>query len=129
MKIGHFNKISKKGHCKWYQSMVLEPIEVMDGIDELKRVIKLSGEEMTRQVKQEFELMASQFMGSRSFHDEQTHKTIHFEKINDWLKEVMKNNSNKNSLMNNHQCTSREDTKELQISMGGEEEKALHQQD
>ena len=41
----------------------------------------------------------------------------------------MKNNSNKNSLRNNHQCTSREETKELQISVGGEEEKALHQED
>ena len=41
----------------------------------------------------------------------------------------MKNNSNKNSLRNNHQCTSREETKELQISVGGEEEKSLHQED
>ena len=41
----------------------------------------------------------------------------------------MKNNSNNNSLRNNHQCTSREETKELQISVGGEEEKSLHQED
>ena len=41
----------------------------------------------------------------------------------------MKNNLNKNSLSNNRQCTSREETKELQNSMGGEEEKALHQED
>ena len=67
--------------------MVLEPIEVMDGIDELKKVIKSSGEEMTRKVKQPFELMDSQFMGSRSFHHEETHKTIHFEKLSDFLKE------------------------------------------
>ena len=40
----------------------------------------------------------------------------------------MKNNSNKNSLRNNHQCITREETKELQISVGGEE-KALHQED
>ena len=60
--------------------MVLAPIEFMDGIDELKKVIKSSGEEMTRQVKQAFELMAIQFLGSRSFHHEETHKTIHFEK-------------------------------------------------
>ena len=84
---------------------------------------------MTRQVKQAFELMASQFMGSRSFHHEETHKNIYFEYLNDWLNEVMKNNSNNNSLRNNHQCTSREETKELQISVGGEEEKALHQED
>ena len=58
--------------------MVLEPIEVMDGIYELNKVIKLSGEDMTRQVKQAFELMASQFMGSRSFHHEETHNTIYF---------------------------------------------------
>ena len=41
----------------------------------------------------------------------------------------MKNNSNKNSLRNNHQCTSREETKELQIYVGGEEEQALHEED
>ena len=41
----------------------------------------------------------------------------------------MKNNSNKNSLRNNHQCTSREETKELQISVGGEEEKVVHEED
>ena len=58
--------------------MVLEPIEVMDGIDELRKVIKSSGEEMTRQIKQAFELMASQFMGSISFHHEETHNTIYF---------------------------------------------------
>ena len=41
----------------------------------------------------------------------------------------MKNNSNKNSLRNNHQCTSREETKEIKKIVGGEEEKALHQED
>ena len=120
-------KFTKKGKLQWYQIMVLEPIEVMDGIDELNKVIKSSGEEMTRQVKQAFELMANQFMGSRSFHHEETHKTIYFEDLNDWLKDFIKNNSNKNSLRNNHQCTSREETKELQIYVGGEEEKASHQ--
>ena len=40
-----------------------------------------------------------------------------------------KNNSNNKSLRNNHQCTSREETKELQISVGTEEEKALHEDD
>ena len=68
-------------------------------------------------------------MGSISFHHEETHNAIHFEKINDWFKEFMENNSNKNSLRNNHQCTSREEIKELQIFVGGEEEKALHQED
>ena len=58
--------------------MVLEHIEVMDGIDELKKFIKSSGEEMTRQVKQAFKLMASQFMGSIIFRHEETHNTIHF---------------------------------------------------
>ena len=101
----------------------------MDGIDELNKVIKSCGDDMTRQVKQSFELMASKFMGSRNLHHEETHKTIYFEYLNYWLKEVMKNNSNKNSLRNNHQCTSREETKELQISVGGEEEKVVHEED
>ena len=82
---------------------------------------------MTKQVKQAFELMASQFMGSISLHHEETHNTIHFKDLNYFLKEFMKNNSNKNSLRNNHQCTSREETKEPQIFVGGEEEKELHQ--
>ena len=76
-------KKSKKGTLQWYQSMVLAPIEVMDGIDELNKVIKSCGDDMTRQVKQAFELMASQFMGNRSFHHEETHKTIYFEDNND----------------------------------------------
>ena len=101
----------------------------MDSIDELNKVIKSCGDDMTRQVKQAFKLMASQFMGRRSFHHEETHKTIHFENFNDCLKEFMKNNSNNNSLRNNHQCISREKTKELQIYVGDEEEKELHQED
>ena len=36
---------------------------------------------------------------------------------------------NENSLMNNQQCTSMEETKELPIFVGGEAEKALHQED
>ena len=39
------------------------------------------------------------------------------------------NNSNKNSLRNSHQWTSREETKEIQISVGGEVQKVLHQED
>ena len=94
--------------------MVLAPIEFIDGIDELKKVIKPCGDDMSRQVKQAFKL---------------AHKTIHFEEINDWLKEFIKNNSNKNSLRNNNQSTSMEETKELQIFLGGEEEKVVHEQD
>ena len=45
------------------------------------------------------------------------------------MKEFIINNSNKKSLRNNPQCTSREDTKELQISVGGEEEKVVHEED
>ena len=70
--------------------MVLAPIEVMDGIDELNKFIKSWGDGMTRQVKKAFELMSIQFMGSRSFHQEETHKTIYFEDINYCLKEFMK---------------------------------------
>ena len=94
--------------------MVLEPIEVMDGIYELNKFINRCGDDMSMKVNQAFKL---------------AHKTIHCEDLNDWLKEFIKNNSNKNSLRNNHQCTSRKETKELQIVVGGEEEKTLHQED
>ena len=94
--------------------MVFEPIEVMDGIDELNKVIKPCGDDMSRQVKKAFKL---------------TKKTIHFEDLNDWLKEFIKNNSNNNSFRNNNQFISREDTKELQIFVGGEEEKLVHEED
>ena len=86
MKNWYFDKKLKNGTLQWYHIMVLSPIEVMDGIYELKKVIKSSGEEMTRQFKQAFEWMASQFMGSRSFHHEETHKTINFGNLNYWLK-------------------------------------------
>ena len=84
----------------------MAPIEVMDGKDELKKVIKPCGDDMSSHVKKAFEL---------------AHKTIHFEDLNDWLREFIKNSSNNNSLRNNHQCTSRNNTKELQIYVGGEE--------
>ena len=61
--------------------MVFEPIEVMDGTDELIKFIKSCGDDMTKHVKQAFELMASQFMGSISFHHEETHKTIFFKTL------------------------------------------------
>ena len=86
--------------------MVLEHIEFMDGIYELNKFINPCGDDMSRHVKQAFKL---------------AHKTIHCEDLNDWLKEFIKNNSNKKSLRNNNQCTSREDTKELQIYVGDEE--------
>ena len=44
--------------------MVLAPIEVMDGIDESKKVIEPCGDDMSKKAKQAFEL---------------THKTINFE--------------------------------------------------
>ena len=62
--------------------MVLEPIEVMYGIYELNKFINPCGDDMSRKVNQAFKL---------------AHKTIHFEDLNDWLKEFIKNNSNKNS--------------------------------
>ena len=84
--------------------MVLDPIEVMDGIYEWKKFIKPCGDDMFRQVNQAFKL---------------AHKTINCEDLNDWLKEFIKHNSNKKSLRNNNQFTSREE--ELQIFVGGEE--------
>ena len=66
--------------------MFLAPIEVMDDIDELNKVIKSCGDDMTSQVKQAFELITIQFMGSITFNYEETHKTIYFEDLNDWLK-------------------------------------------
>ena len=86
----------------------------MDGVYELKKFINPCGDDMSRQVKQAFELR---------------HKTVHFEYLKDWVKEFIKNNSNKKSLRNNNKCASREDTKELQISLGGEEEKVVHEED
>ena len=41
---------------------------------------------------------------------------------------IYKINSNKKSLRNNNQFTIREENKELQIYVGGEEEKALHEE-
>ena len=86
---------------------------------------------MTHQLMKGFELMASQLRGkleeggSRSFHHGETHNTIHFEKFYDWLNEFRKNNSNVNSLRNNQQCTSMEETKEPPSFVGGETEKII----
>ena len=54
---------------------------------------------MTQELMQGFELMASQLRGklaegsSRSFHHGETHNTIHFEGFYDWFNEFRKNNS------------------------------------
>ena len=81
---------------------------------------------MTYHLIKGFKLMASQLRGklveggSRSFRHGETHNTIHFECCYDWLNEFRKNNLNLNSLRNNQQCTSMEETKEPPISVGGE---------
>ena len=74
----------------------------------MNKFINPCGDDMSRQVKQAFKL---------------AHKTIHYEDLNDWLKEFIKNNSNNNSLRNNQQCTSMEETEEPPSSVGGEIEK------
>ena len=43
--------------------------------------------------------------------------------------EFFYNNSNENSLINNHQCTSMEETKDPPSSVGGETKKELHYED
>ena len=58
--------------------------------------------------------------GSRSFHHGETHNTIHFEDFYYWLNEFRKNNSNVNSLRNNQQYISMEETKEPPSYVGGE---------
>ena len=57
------------------------------------------------------------------------HIRLHFEDLNDWLKEFIKNNSNKNSLRNNNQCTINEDTHEPPSSEIGVVEEVLHEED
>ena len=87
---------------------------------------------MNQQLIKGFQLMALQRRGklteggSTSVHHGETHNTIHFEDFYDWLNEFRKNNSNVNSLRNNQQCISMEDTKEPPSSVGGETEKTLH---
>ena len=85
LKFGEFEHIRKIIHKGNYR-MVLEPIEFMDGIDEVKKFIKSCGDDMTRQVKQAFKLMASQFIHSRSLHNEEIHNIIYFEDLIYWLK-------------------------------------------
>ena len=84
---------------------------------------------------QGFELMASQLRGkleaggSRSFHHGETHKTIHFEEFYDWLNGFRNNKLDVNSLRNNQQSTSIEETKEPPSFVGDEAKQTLHQED
>ena len=81
----HFSPKLQKGTLQWYQSMLLEPIEVMDDNDELKKLIKSCVDDTTKKLMQGFKLMTNQLRGkvaaggSRSFHNGETHKTIPFE--------------------------------------------------
>ena len=65
----------------------------------------------------------------RSFYHRETHKTINFEYFYDCLNGFRNNNADANSLRNNQQSKSIEETKEPPSSMGGEVEKVLHQED
>ena len=64
--------------------MVLELIEVMDDRDEFNKLINSYFYDTTKQLMQEFELVAIQLRGkmdargNRSFHNGETHKTIIF---------------------------------------------------
>ena len=84
---------------------------------------------------QGFELMASQLRGKLaaggriSFCHGETHKIILFEYFYDFLYGFRHNNSYVNSLRNNQQYISMEETKELPNFVGGEAEKTLHQED
>ena len=84
---------------------------------------------------QGFELMASQLRGklevggSSNFHNGETHKTIIFEEFYDFLDVFRHNKAYFNSLKNNQQSTSMEETKESPSFVGGEVEKVLHQED
>ena len=84
---------------------------------------------------QGFELMASQLRGklavggSSSFHHGETHKTIIFEYFDYWLYGFRHNKEDLNSLMNNQQSISVEETKESPSSMGGEVENVLYEED
>ena len=65
--------------------MVLEPIEVMDGRDEFKKLINSYFDDTTKQLMQGFKLMASQLRGKMvvgggiSSHNGEKHKPIYFE--------------------------------------------------
>ena len=107
----------------------------MDDSDEFKKLIKSYFDDTTKQIMQGFELMASQLRGklearsSSSFHHWETHKKIIFEEFYDWLHWFIHNKEYFNSLNNNQQSTSMEETKESPSYVGGEVEKVLHQED
>ena len=115
--------------------MVLEPIEVMDYRYEFKKLINSYFDDTTKQLMQEFELVASQLRGKmeardkRSFHHGETHNTIHFEYFYHFLNGFRKNKVDLNSLRNNQQSISMEETKEPPSFVCGEVEKVLHQED
>ena len=67
--------------------------------------------------------------GSSSFHHGETQETIIFEEFDDLLYGFRHNKEYLNSIRNNQQYKSMEDTKESPSSMGGEVEKVLHQED
>ena len=64
---------------------VLSHIEVIDDKYGFKKLFKSYFDDMTKQLMQEFELVASQLRGkmeamdNKSFHHGETHNTIHFE--------------------------------------------------
>ena len=92
-------------------------------------------DDTTKQLMQGFELMASQLRGklevggSSNFHNGETHKTIIFDEFDDWLYLWRNNKEYFNSLRNNQQYISMEETKETPSSVGSEVEKVLHQED
>ena len=95
--------------------MVLEPIEVMDDMDEFKKLPKSYFDDMAKQLIQGFGLMASQLRGklatggSSSSHHGKKHKTIPFEYFYDWVNGFRHMNSNVNSLRGNQHSTSLEE--------------------
>ena len=115
--------------------MVLEPIEVMDYRYEFKIWLKSYFYYKTKQLMQGFELMARQLRGklakggSSSSHHGETHKNNSFEYFHVWVYEFRNNNSYVNSLRNNQQSTSIEETKEHTCYVGDEAKKTLHQED
>ena len=82
---------------------------------EFKKLIMSYFDDTTKQLMQEFELVASQLRGNmeargnRSLHHGETHKTINFEYFYYWLNGYRHNNSNINSLRDNQQSTSLEE--------------------
>ena len=84
--------------------MVLEPIEVMYDIYEFNKFLNSYFHDTTKQLMEEFELVASQLRGklaaggSRSLHRGETHNTITFEYFYYFFNGYRHNNENVNSL-------------------------------